>query len=352
MLRFAYTVWLVALAFKVLGSSWDVSWHFKWLRDDLAPPHLLNTVGTVIAVVLTVIHGYTGYGGDKAAIRLIQWGTGVFLVAVPLDLVNHAVNGLDITSWSPSHILLYLGTALMIAGLIRGWFLTSEPGRVRTLVMTALFIFFLENTLFPNQHQEYGVREIASWDRGAPYAEPQLLDFAADQLGRPVDRDMLVAFSLPVPTWVYPVWAGVAGVIVLVVARRMIARPWAATTVAGVYVAYRALIWPILLGIDFPESAVPFYLLLAGLAVDLAFRLPVPGAARVVAGSLLTSGAVYGGILLQDRLADAPPISVASIAATAVLLAAAWALTLWYGSRLSAGLQPVMGARVSTTASP
>src|SRR6478752_8954638 len=33
---FMQRMWLAALTFKLLGSSWDVSWHFKWLRDDLA----------------------------------------------------------------------------------------------------------------------------------------------------------------------------------------------------------------------------------------------------------------------------------------------------------------------------
>ena len=102
--RVLYLGWLVAFSFKVLGASWDVSWHFKWLRDDLAPPHLLNSVGTAIALALTIIHGYTGYGVDQPGAAAIQWGTGVFLVAVPLDLINHRVNGLDITSWSPSHL--------------------------------------------------------------------------------------------------------------------------------------------------------------------------------------------------------------------------------------------------------
>jgi hypothetical protein len=38
-MRAIYGAWLLAFVLKVLGSSWDVSWHFKWLRDDLAPPH-------------------------------------------------------------------------------------------------------------------------------------------------------------------------------------------------------------------------------------------------------------------------------------------------------------------------
>ena len=57
LVRAVYQLWLVAFALKVLGASWDVSWHFKWLRDDLAPPHLLNSVGTAIVVALVITHG-------------------------------------------------------------------------------------------------------------------------------------------------------------------------------------------------------------------------------------------------------------------------------------------------------
>src|SRR3954454_5939634 len=144
LMRVLYAGWLAAFVLKVLGSSWDVSWHFKWLRDDLAPPHMLNTVGTVIAVALTIVHWYTGYGVDRAASRLIVWGTGMFLIAIPLDLINHRVNGLDITAWSPSHALLFIGTALMIAGVIRGWYLGAASygvisERQRTVVLAVLF---------------------------------------------------------------------------------------------------------------------------------------------------------------------------------------------------------------------
>lgn len=345
--RVLYTGWLIALLLKVLGASWDVSWHFRWLRDDLAPPHLLNTVGTLLAVTLTVVHAYTGYGVDRKASLWIQWGTAIFLIAIPLDVINHRVNGLDITSWSPSHALLYLGTALMLAGVIRGWLRGAPPGRRRTLVLGALFAFFLENMVFPAQHQEYGVREIASWDRGEPYAEPELLAFAADQMGRPVDREMVVRFSLPMPDWLYPLWLGVACALVLVVARRLIGRRFAATAVAGVYLGYRMLIWPLLYAAGFPESAIPFFLLAAGLAVDLAF-LVGPAPARVALGSALVVAAVYGGQLVQDRLLDAPPPAGPPAAAwMLVLLALAWGVA----ERLMRPGQST-GARVSATATP
>lgn len=334
--RFLYLSWIAAFVLKVFGASWDVSWHFKWLRDDLAPPHLLNSAGTAIVVALMIVHSYTGYGVDRTAQRLIQWGTGAFLIAVPIDLINHRVNGVDITSWSPSHMLLYIGTAFMIAGVIRGWYLYAPEGRLRPILLGAFFVFFLENTLFPSEHQEYGVLELASWDRGPEhvYAEPSLLEFAAKQMGRPMDRGMVEKFSLPVPDWVYPLWFGIAAVLVLVLARRLVGRRWTATAVAAVYVGFRAAIWPLLVVFHFPPSAVPFFLVAAALGVDLAFMIRLP-VARAALGAVLVTAAIYGGLAVQDRLLEAPPFMLASWPVAAVVLGAAWFGVEWYGRRRS-----------------
>jgi hypothetical protein len=332
LVKVLYTWWLVAFALKVLGASWDVSWHFKWLRDDLAPPHLLNSAGTGIVVVLAIVHWYTGYGVDRAAQRLILWGTGVFLIAVPIDLINHRVNGLDITSWSPSHMLLYIGTAFMIAGVVRGWYVSAPPGRSRPIVLGAFFVYFLENVLFPSEHQEYGVLELAAWDQGTHYAEPSLINFAAQQMGRAVDRVMVAKFTLPVPDWLYPMWFAVAAVLVLVVARKMVGLRWTATAVAGAYVAYRAVIWPLLVLGGFPPSAVPFFLVVAAICVDLAFLVPW-AVARALLGTVLVTTGVYGGLAVQDRLLEAPPFLLSSAQIAAALLAVAWLAVEWLHSR-------------------
>jgi hypothetical protein len=361
--RVLYFGWLVAFTLKVLGSAWDVSWHFKWLRDDLAPPHLLNSAGTAIALALTIIHGYTGYGVDKVALRLIQWGTGIFLVAVPLDLINHRVNGLDITSWSPSHIMLYVGTFFMIAGVIRGWFMGArQPGGERTVVLGAFLAFFLENVHFPEQHQEYGILSIGAWDNNAIYAEPILLRFAADQMGRPVDRTMMTGFALPVPDFLYPVYAVVAGLAVLVVARLLIGRFGAATLVAAAYVGFRTLIWPLLTFTGFPPSAVPFFLVVAGLLVDVAFLVRLPAARAVLGAAGATAaaygalaaqsaimGPVYGAIKGQQGLLGAPPQATSSAVWAGLGLLAVWLAVEWIAARR--GLQPIE-ARVIATATP
>lgn len=358
--RFFYVGWLVAFSLKVLGSAWDVSWHFMWLRDDLAPPHLLNSAGTAIVLALAIIHGYTGYGVDRAALRLIQWGTGLFLVAVPLDLINHRVNGLDITSWSPSHLALYIGTFFMIAGVVRGWFLGAPPGRTRTVMLGAFLAFFLENVHFPEQHQEYGILSLGAWDNGVVYAEKILLDFAAEQMGRPVDRIMVTNFTLPVPDLLYPVYAVVVGLGVLVAARMMIGRFGAATLVAAAYVGVRVLFWPMLTFTGFPPSALPLFLVAAGLCVDLVFLLRHP-LVRAVLGSVVATAAVYGGLTAQnalmgpvydllmgqDGLLGAPPLATESAVWAGPGLLVVWLACEWYATRR----QP-MEARVIATATP
>ncbi|MGY1780863.1 hypothetical protein [Geodermatophilus sp. SYSU D01036] len=296
-LRWIYTAWLGAFLLKMLGSSWDVSWHFKWLRDDLAPPHLLNSAGTAVVVALVVFHSYSGFGVDRRALRLMQWGIGTFLVAIPVDIVNHRVNGLDITSWSPSHALLYIGTAIMLAGAIRGWWLYAAPGRVRTLVSLGLWLFFVENVVFPNQHQEYGVLSLRAYEAGRTTAEPQLLDFAAAQGQTPT------MFMLPVPSWVHPAWLLCAGLLALVVARRVVGLRWTATVVAGTYLAYRAVMWGGLVAMGFPPSVLPLVLLAGAVCVDLAITRGLPGWSAAPA----TAVVVYAAGRLQDAAGALPP---------------------------------------------
>jgi hypothetical protein len=328
-----YRLWLVAFVLKMLGSTWDMSWHFKWLRDDLAPPHLLNTVGTVLAVALVVFQVRTGVGLDRRSRNLIVTGTGTFLVAIPIDVLNHRINGLDITAWSASHALLYLGTALMILGVAHGFGISTAPGRVRTIGLGLAWFFFLENVLFPSQHQEYGVLSLKAYLAGHPYAEPILLQFAADQLGHPVNAYSISKFSLPVEAWVYPAWLAAAAMLTLVAARVFVGGRWTATVLAASYVAYRCVVWGVLVGTGFPPSAVPFALLAGAIVIDLAFlagaftraERTVPGRVAVaVLGAAATAGLLGAGLWAQARLA-APPEQYSVLPLAALVLAAGWA---------------------------
>jgi len=315
-LRWIYLGWLLAFAAKVLGSSWDVSWHFKWLRDDLALPHLLNSAGTGLVFALVIFHSYTGYGVDKVALRCMQWGLGLFLLAVPLDLLNHKIYGLDITSWSPTHAVLYLGTAVLLVATIRAWWLYAAPGPLRRGVLLALWVFFLENVLFPNQHQEYGVVSLGLFRDGRASAEPILLDFAREQGSSPAE------FMLPVPSWVHPTWLICAGLLTLVIARKVTGLRWTATIVTAGYLLYRFFTLGLLWAGDFPLSAVPVMALAGAVLIDLAITHRV---SALLAG-LVVSAATYGAAWVQEAVWVIPPWSWWS----ALPVSFAFAM-LWFG---------------------
>ena len=213
----------------------------------------------------------------------------------------------------------------MLAGVLRGWW-RYATGRLRIPVLVLLWAFALENVWFPAGQQEYGVLAVAAWDRGAPDAEPILLQFAADQIGRPVDRAAVLHFALPVPDWVYPVWLVAAAGIALVLARMMIGRRWAATAVAAVYVGYRCVAWLALVGVGFPPSAVPFVLLGVAVAVDLAFLgSRIPDLLRPVPGAVLVAVAAAGCAVGQSLWLALPPVDPIAFATGAGVLAVLWA---------------------------
>jgi hypothetical protein len=367
MVTVIYRLWLIAFTLKMLGSTWDMSWHFKWLRDTAAPPHILNTVGTVMVVALVIYQARFSVGVDKLAKRLMVLGTATFLIAIPIDILNHEINGLDITAWSASHALLYLGTALMLLGCARGYWISTPPGRTRTIVSAVLWGFFLENVLFPSQHQEYGTLALQAWRNGTPTAEPSLLKFAADQIGRPVDEIAVANFSLPVGSWVYPAWMAGAALLTLVAARHFVGARFTASAIAGGYLAYRAVAWILLTGTSFPPSLPPFFLFAGAVAIDLVFlafaytatrtkdlvppprtsaaatpapsiatRASGPGLAVTVAtalfGAALATAAIAAAAWLQGLVIGTPPIYWPAFAYGAIALAVCW-LTLTLTTR-------------------
>jgi len=319
-----YRLWLVAFALKMLGSTWDMSWHFRWLRDTAAPPHIINTLGTVLVVALVIFQARHNVGVDAWAKRLMVAGTGIFLVAIPIDVINHEINGLDITAWSASHALLYLGTAFMLLGCFRGYWISTPPGRTRTAVGALLWGFFLENVLFASQQQEYGVLALKAWLAGTPTAEPDLLRFAADQIGRPVDETAVAGFALPVDPWVYPLWIVGAALLTLVAARHFVGGRWTATAIAGGYLAYRMVAWILLTGTGFPPSIPPFLLIGGAIAIDLVFLAMANVYVRAIAGAALATAATAAALWAQRFIAGSPPIDPVAFLWGGIFLAVAW----------------------------
>jgi hypothetical protein len=241
--------------------------------------------------------------------------------------------------------MLYLGTAIMQAGVIDGWLKLSKPGRLRTGWLITLWAFFLENAFFANGQQEYGILGLRAWERGTPEAEPSLLNFAAQQIKHPVDLAAVTHFTMPIAQWVYPIWGIAAMALILALARTTIGKPWAATIVSGAYLGYRLLVWPALLGMGFPVPTVPFYLVFVGLAVDLAVRIGRGHRALTAGvGAVLVTAFGYGTLWVQAQLRpwflgdahteSAPPVAYWTIPLALVGVAALW----WAAGPVTAAL--------------
>ena len=138
MTRHRVALW-VLLAGKLLGAwglTWDIQWHLLIGRDTFwIPPHLMMysgvTAGFLVAVLVLALdtrdrrRGVRRRGGvtmlgltSTRGIHLAAWGVALLLLAAPIDDLWHRLFGLDVTLWSPPHLLGLLGSAVNTIGTL------------------------------------------------------------------------------------------------------------------------------------------------------------------------------------------------------------------------------------------
>jgi len=261
-IRVVFVLWLVAFFFKHAGSGWDVAWHFRYVFGALEPPHWLNMVGNTIAIGLIIFQTMTGKAVERSGFLVMQGAFVVFLIHMPLDVLNHYLFGLDVTVWSPTHMLGFAATTVMMGGLLYSWLKLAEPGGWRLLVALLCWSFLLDDVMYMLSQQEYGVIALAAYARGATTASPELLA----QAGRSPEQFV----EGGIPHWVYPIWMLVTSTTVLLAARRIQGWRWTATTVALIYLVYRVIGWVLLGAFGFPVSFIPAMLLLVAFVIDMA----------------------------------------------------------------------------------
>jgi hypothetical protein len=130
-------LWSLAVAF--FGFVWDVAWHADTGRDQvlLTVPHTMILIGLngiaggALLTVITASIEQSEVGWRIGRIR-IPYGAlpmGLFglgaLLGFPLDDYWHATYGIDITMWSPTHLLMIGGASLTPIAL---WLLLGEAG--------------------------------------------------------------------------------------------------------------------------------------------------------------------------------------------------------------------------------
>ena len=157
MTRYRAALW-VLLVGKLLGAwglTWDIQWHLLIGRDTFwIPPHLMMYSGVTASFLVAVLvlaldtrdrrrgvrrRGMVTMLGltSTRGIHLAAWGVALLLLAAPIDDLWHRLFGLDVTLWSPPHLLGLLGSAVNTIGTLLIAVEAYPPGaRMRLAALT------------------------------------------------------------------------------------------------------------------------------------------------------------------------------------------------------------------------
>lgn len=186
-------LWAV-IAAKILamwGLQWDIRWHIRIGRDSAwIPPHLMMYSGVAIIVMLCFgmlawdtwrrRGGLDAGGGTVAAgggtvaaagemavlgfvstpgFHLAAWGIALTVLAAPIDDLWHRVFGIDVTLWSPPHLLglsgSFINTAACLLIAREVYPRRSPTGRTALIVSAALLLVGLTLTAQQAIHIAY-----------------------------------------------------------------------------------------------------------------------------------------------------------------------------------------------------
>ncbi|HKH76123.1 MAG TPA: hypothetical protein VKA51_04120, partial [Rubrobacteraceae bacterium] len=265
---------IAAIFMGLFGVYWDVGHHATLGRESFwIPPHLLIYAGTALffcaslcGLLLTCRRARSfraalaARAGQGFVVAML--GSIVQVSAAPLDDLWHRLYGLDVTVWSPPHLMgvagalvgIYGMTCALGAGVPRG-----ERRGTPTIAEVNVVLLFA------------AALSLSTFAFGR-------LDFRLEM------RDALF----------YPLLAGPLAAIPLVAAARYVGRFGAATAVALVYTVFRFVALQIFVGMGaFENPAPPIFLLAPALAVDLA--LPAMKGRGVLLAALVFGPALVFG---------------------------------------------------------
>ena len=127
---------LLAKAVAGIGVGWDIRWHVVIGRDSFwIAPHVMTYAGVAATVLLsfgilawdTWRRRRTQVTGDEITVmgvtgtpgfHLAAWGIALTVLAAPIDDLWHRLFGIDVTLWSPPHLLGLLGSLINTAACL------------------------------------------------------------------------------------------------------------------------------------------------------------------------------------------------------------------------------------------
>src|ERR1700675_3472152 len=132
------------------GVQWDIQWHVRIGRDSFwIAPHVMTYAGVAVTVLLSFgVLGWEtwrrrGAGAAEGEMtvmgvtstpgfHLAAWGIALTVLAAPIDDLWHRLFGIDVTLWSPPHLLGLFGSAINTAAcLLIACEVYPRGGRVR-----------------------------------------------------------------------------------------------------------------------------------------------------------------------------------------------------------------------------
>jgi hypothetical protein len=244
-------LYLGSLPIAVAGFFWDVAWHIDTGRDEflLSPPHLALLTGVTLIGVAGLVSTALANREDAEigwAVRgrRIPYGAAAMLIAGGaatvgwgIDELWHAAYGLDLSMWSPPHLLMIASAAFMP---LAAWLLFAEAG--------------------PEAGHRWVRRYLPAW-----LAIAGLIGLSAFQL----------EFDLGVPQWqtlYHPVLIALAAGVALTAGRAALGRGGALVVAVG-FVAFRLGLLVLTTGVwGLSAPLFPLYIG-AAIAVELAFAV-------------------------------------------------------------------------------
>ena len=303
---------LASFLILYLSTRWDVAEHIKGAVDRFwYPPHYGIYFGLLMAALLSLAGLFVVFRGpglpfeklrQNPALTCIAVLNGFSFLGAPFDAWWHETFGLDLSVWSPPHIHLIVGIALVIM---------------------ACTLYFLDDDAVNAPLQR--LRGLSRQSAIQSFALVMLMLILMTLF---IEYESMRNFRLPRfieerPLWFYPLtWTALA-IFPLMLYVGLTRRLGLITLGMAAYIIVRLL----LLGVDrtlFDYRGTPFYpLILPALAIDLtlaalARRSSVPSWRSILVASLITTGV----------LALTTPLLWTYFGLNADLLVAPW-LTYW-----------------------
>jgi len=160
--RRALWILLAAKALAGIGVGWDIRWHVVIGRDSFwIAPHVMTYAGVAVASIVSFgvlametaaarrgqaprdslrIAGLVGSRGY----HLAWWGIALTILAAPIDDLWHRLFGIDVTLWSPPHLLGLAGAqinSLACLLIAREVYAVGSRARQAALAVSGLLLF-------------------------------------------------------------------------------------------------------------------------------------------------------------------------------------------------------------------